>query len=102
MSVDNILGRRRIGWRQFGGSRSLLENSGGAFASDGKVARDLMDIEGSPTYVADIWLGIMLVGIGCGAEAESCGGRKRLFSWDQRLLEIFGQGPCRFVIFGLG
>ena len=57
---------------------------------------------GALTSVADIWLELMSVEIDCGAKAESYGGRKRLFSWDQCLLEIFGQGPCQFGIFCSG
>ena len=61
-----------------------------------------MEIEGSPTSVADIWLVIMSVGIDSGSGTESCGGRKILLARDRRLLEIFGRCPCGFGIFGSG
>ena len=60
----------------------------------------LTEIKVVPTSVADIFLEITSVGIDCGAGAEICGSAKRLLAQDRRLLEIFGQGPCRFGIFG--
>ena len=61
-----------------------------------------MDIVGALDSVADIWSGITSFGIDSGAGAESCGGGKRLLAQDRHLLEIFGRGPCRFGVFGLG
>ena len=69
-------------------------------ASDDEGAQYFTDIEESPTSVADIWLGLKLVGINCGSRAENCSVRKGLLAWDRRLLRIFGQGPCQFRIFG--
>ena len=60
----------------------------------------MMEILGASTSVADIWLGIASVDIDCGAGAESCSKGERLFAWYRRLLDIFGQFPCRFGIFG--
>ena len=71
-------------------------------ASDDEDAQDLTDVVGAPTYVVDIWTGITLVEIDCGAGAERSGGRKISLAQNRRLLEIFGQGPCRFGVFGLG
>ena len=79
-----------------------MKKSGGALASSDKGAQDLTKIEGSLTAVADIWSRPTSVGIDCGAGAESCGVRKILLTHDQRLLQIFGRGLCRFGIFGLG
>ena len=63
---------------------------------------DLTETVGSPTYVADIWLGITLVDTDCGAGAESSGSGKGLLARDRRLLDILGRCPCRFGIFGSG
>ena len=71
-------------------------------ASRYEGAQDLSYIEGALEFVADIWLGIMLVEIDSGAGAESCKGRKILLAHDQHLLEIFGWVSYRFGIFGLG
>ena len=40
-----------------------LEILGGSLVSEDKVDRDIMEIKGAPTSVADICLGIMLVGV---------------------------------------
>ena len=78
-----------------------MKKSVGALASDNEGAKYLMEIEGALASVAHIWSGITLVGIYCGAGVESCSGRKRSLTWDRHMLGIFGQGPCRFRIFGL-
>ena len=82
--------------------RNLLENSGGSLDSDDKGAQYPTDIEGAPAPVVDIWSGLTPVGIDCGTGAERCGCGKILLARDQRLLRVFGQGPSRFGIFGLG
>ena len=65
-------------------------------------ACNLMDTVGSLTSVADIWLGHTFVETDYGAGVESCGGGKRSLAWYRSLSEIFGRGPCQFVIFGSG
>ena len=78
------------------------ENSVGALASDNEGAQYLMEIVGTPLYVADIWFGLTSFEIDCGVISESCGYGKILLTRDQCLLEIFGRGPCWFWIFGSG
>ena len=70
--------------------------------SDDEGARELTDIVGCPTSVADIWLGITSFETDCGARAESCSGGKILFYRYRRLLKIFSQGLCWIGIFGSG
>ena len=70
-------------------------------ASSDEGARDLTEIKGDLTSVANIWLMLTSVGIDFGARAERYGGRNRLLARDRRLLEIFFRGPCLFRIFGL-
>ena len=85
---------------------------GGTSESDGVGACDLEGTLRAPTSVEDIWLGITLVETdhSSGAGAAAATGRDympgtnvcwRHFDQYQRLLEIFGQGPCWFGIFRL-
>ena len=53
-------------------------------------------------YVADILLGLMLVGNCSRAGAESYGSKKILLAQDRRMLEIFSQCLCQFGILGSG
>ena len=77
------------------------ENSVGALASDNEGAQYLMEIVGTPLYVADIWFGLTSFEIDCGVISESCGYGKILLTRDQCLLEIFGSGLCQFRMFWL-
>ena len=90
MAVGESLWEFGVCWVRFGGA--LASNKGGT--------HNLMETVGSPTSVADIWSGITSVETDCRSGEDSCGGRKVLFARDRRLLEIFGQGPSRFGIFG--
>ena len=79
-----------------------MEKLVGALAPDDKGDQELTENEGALSSVADIWSGIKPVSIYFSDEVESCGDRKGLLYWDQRLLQIFGRGPYWFRIFGLG
>ena len=60
--------------------------------SNGGGDCELTETVGSPTSIADIWLGLTLVETNCGAGAESYGNRKGLLAIYIRLLEIFFGG----------
>ena len=84
--------------------------SGVTSESDDQGDHNLTDIVGAPASVEDIWSGLGLVGTNHGAGAGAAmTGRDYLpeinICWryldrNRRLLENFGQGPCRFRIFG--
>ena len=76
------------------------ENLGGYMASNDRGACDLTETVGSPTSAADIWSGIMLVETDYSARSESCFSGNGLLVRYRCLMEIFGQGPCWFGIFG--
>ena len=79
-SVGNISWSPSVGWRKYERLWCPLETFGEALASEDKVDRDMMEIKGAPTYVADIWSGIMLVGVDCVYREDRCGGRKGLLA----------------------
>ena len=101
-SVDNISGSHGGGWGKFMGPRRLL----------GKLRRNLAVLlrryswpdgdHGSPN-VCCIYLDGNHIGWNWfWQRSGGCGDGKILLAWEQCLLEIFGQGPCCFGIFGSG
>ena len=110
--VENISRSHGGGWENLWDRDVFWGELGGTSESVKQGVRNPTENVGAPTSVEDIWSGMASVETDHVARVGAATARKDYWPdtdvhWvylarDQRLLEKFGRGPCRFRIFGSG